>query len=614
MFSIDEELKKLPDLPGVYMHKDSLGTIIYVGKAVSLRSRVRQYFQKSYQNNPKIKSLAENIYEFDYIVCSTEIEALVLECNLIKKYRPKYNVLMKDDKTYPYIKVTMKEEYPRVIKTRNVIRDGSKYFGPYIDAGSVNKVVDYLNEIYPLKKCRSLKFGSNHRPCLNNHIGTCMASCVNPNIKEEYDKYIEDIVEFLNGKNSKLVDSLKQKIRYYSDNLEYERAAKYRDYLNGIKALKETQRVTMKLDRDMDIIIPLRSIENTAVALFKVRDGKLSGREIIDVDDEMQVSDDELIYSFIEQYYSKWSFMPPELILEKEVKERAILEEYLSSYGRKIKITVPKKGSKKALLDMVITDSYHIMESMDERVKAAEFKKEELRKELIDVIKKTGVKSDKYNKVLRVEAYDISNTNGVYSVGAMVVYEGFDPVKKDYRKFRIKTIEGPNDYGSLQELLYRRFKRALSKDKGFDNIPDLIFMDGGLGQVNAALKVLKALDINIPVLGLAKDDKHRTRAIVFEDGTELDLKDNPILLKYAGKVQEEVHRFAITYHRGLRGKSVNKSILDEIDGVGAHRKNAMLNHFKSIDGIKNATYTQLMEVEGMTSRVAENVINYFKGK
>ena len=614
MFNIKEELKKLPDSPGVYMHKDSLGTIIYVGKAISLKNRVRQYFQKSYQTNPKIKSMVSNIAEFDYISCASEIEALVLECNLIKKYRPKYNVLMKDDKTYPYIKVTLKEEYPRVIKTRTVLRDGNKYFGPFIDANAVNKIVELLNEIYPLKKCKTINFPKNHRPCLNYHIATCMAPCINDDIKKRYDKYIEEIIDFLNGKDKKIIKYLSDKVNGYSENLDYENAARYRDYINGIKTLNGTQRVTMKLDRDMDIIIPLRSKSNTVVVLFKVRDGKLSGREIFDMSDEIDAKNDELLTSFIEQFYSKWAFIPPEIILEEKLKDADLLQEYLSSFGKKVKITVPQKGAKKELLKMVLEDSIHIITSLENRTKTNEERNENLRKTLLNIIERAGYSTQSTKGQIRVEAYDISNTNGLYSVGAMVVYEGFKPVRKDYRKFRIKTIEGPNDYGSLQEMLYRRFKRAKEGDEGFKILPDLVFMDGGIGQVNAANSILEALQISVPIVGLAKDDKHRTRAIVFSDGSEILLKDNPMIYKYSGKIQEEVHRFAITYHRGLRGKTIRKSVLDDIDGVGGKRKNELLSKFKSIDNIKNASYEELIKVDGITSKVAENIIKYFSDK
>ncbi len=614
MFNIEEELKKLPDSPGVYMHKDSLGTIIYVGKAISLKNRVRQYFQKSYQTNPKIKSMVSNIFEFDYISCASEIEALVLESNLIKKYRPKYNVLMKDDKTYPYIKVTIKEEYPRVIKTRNVVRDGNKYFGPYIDANSVNKIVDFLNEIYPLKKCKTVRFSNKHRPCLNYHINKCLGPCINEVAAENYNKYIEEIIAFLNGKDKQIIEFITKQIEEYSKITDYENAAKYRDYLNGIKTLKNIQRVTMKFDRDMDIILPLRSKDNTVIVLFKVRDGKLSGREIFHMNDQIRAMNDELLSSFIEQFYFKWAFIPPEIILEDEIEDAELLQEYLSSYGKKIKITVPKKGSKKSLLDMVKEDSIHIIKSLDERTKTIEDRNANLKNALLDIIKRTGNEVELEHDEIRVEAYDISNTNGLFSVGAMVVYEGFKPIRKDYRKFKIKTIEGANDYGSLQEIIYRRFKRAKNGDPGFNKFPNIIFIDGGIGQVNAAITVLKALKLNVPVVGLAKNDKHRTRAIVFSDGSEFPLKQNEILLKYSGRIQEEVHRFAITYHKGIRGKNLNKSVLDEIEGIGPKRKNELLNEFKNVENIKKASYEELIKVNGMNSKVAESVLEYFGDK
>ncbi len=611
MFIVEDELKKLPDSPGVYMHKDSLGTIIYVGKAISLKNRVRQYFQKSYQNDPKVRALVSNIAEFDYITCATEIEALVLECNLIKKYMPKYNVLMKDDKTYPYIKVTLKEEFPRVIKTRLLERDGNKYFGPYIDVTAVNRIVDLINQIYPLKKCNMQKFGENHRPCLNYHINSCIGPCINKDCKKEYLAYIDEVMDFLNGKDRAIKEYLTSKLEMYSGEKKYEEAAKYRDFINSVKSLSETQRVTMTVDRDMDILLPLKTKKNTMIALFKVREGKLSGRETIDLSDEIGSKYDELMVSFIKQYYTKYSFIPPEIILGREIAESELIEKLLSSYGRRVKITVPKRGSKKALLDMVRNDSLNLINSVDDRIRENEEKKKKLRNELIKVIEKTGVSTEVQRKELRIESYDISNTNGMDSVGAMVVYEGYRPVKSDYRKFKIKTVEGPDDYGSLQEMIYRRLKRALDNSEGFIKLPDLIMMDGGRGQVNAALSVIHALKLEIAVVGLAKDDKHRTRAIVFSDGEEIELKENPFLFKYAGSIQEEVHRFAITYHRGLRGKSVKKSILDGIKGVGPKRRNALLNELKSIDNIKKATYEELIKVDGITPKVAESISKYF---
>lgn len=611
MFIIEDELKKLPDSPGVYMHKDALGTIIYVGKAISLKNRVRQYFQKSYQNDPKVRALVSNIAEFDYITCATEIEALILECNLIKKYMPKYNVLMKDDKTYPYIKITIKEEFPRVIKTRLLERDGNKYFGPYIDATAVNRIVDLINQMYPLKKCTTLKFSENHRPCLNYHINSCIGPCINMNCKKEYLAYIDEIIEFLNGKDKAIKDYLMGKLEIASAELKYEEAARYRDFINSVVSLSETQRVTMTADRDMDILLPLKTQNNTMIALFKVREGKLSGRETIDINDEIGSEYDELMVSFIKQYYTKYAFIPPEILLGREIAESELIEKLLSSYGRKITITVPKRGAKKALLEMVRNDSLHLINSVDDRIREKEEKKNKLRNELIKVIEKTGINSRIEKEELRIESYDISNTNGMDSVGAMVVYEGFKPIKNDYRKFKIKTVEGPDDYGSLQEVIYRRLKRALDNSEGFTKLPDLIMMDGGQGQVNAALSVIKALKLEIAVVGLAKDDKHRTRAIVFSNGEEIALKENPFLFKYAGRIQEEVHRFAITYHRGLRGKSIKKSILDDIEGVGPKRRNALLNELKSIENIKNASYEELIKVDGITAKVAESVNKYF---
>lgn len=610
MFDIKENLKKLPDCPGVYLHKDRLGQVIYVGKAVSLRNRVRQYFQSAAKTNPKVRALVSNIAEFEYITCSTEMEALILECNLIKKYMPKYNVLLRDDKTYPYIKVTVSEEFPRVIKTRMIAKDGSRYFGPYSDAGAVNRIVELLSGIYSLKRCSAQTFQAGHRPCLNYHINQCRGVCAGKVSRKEYMESIEKVLEFLGGKEKPLLKSLEEKMQEASEKLDFEEAAKYRDYIISIKAISETQRVTMIHDKDLDVVLPVKDAENSFIALFTVRDGKLSGRETFQIQTGEADDRSEMVSEFIKQYYSQWAVVPPEILVEQELSEKELLEEFLSREGRKVRIFVPQKGEKWALLSMAQSDCVEMVKTLSEKARLNEEKQSAVSAQVAEVLRQAGYAPSE-KRAFRIESYDISNTNGVDSVGAMVVFEGLKKIRKDYRRFKIKTVEGPDDYGSLQEMLYRRFRRAKEGDPAFIKMPDAIFMDGGQGQVSAARKVLSAMNLDIPVVGMAKDDSHRTRAIVFEDGREMLLRERPILFRYAGTIQEEVHRFAIDYHRNLRSKNAIRSVLDNISGVGPTRRNALLNHFGTIEKIKKAGREELMEVPGITERIAENIIEYF---
>lgn len=592
------------------MHKDKLGQIIYVGKAVSLRNRVRQYFQSAAKQNPKVASMVSNIAEFEYITCSSEMEALILECNLIKKYAPKYNVLLRDDKTYPYIKVTTAEEYPRVVKTRIIAKDGNRYFGPYSDAGAVNQIVELLNSIYCLKGCNTLSFSKNHRPCLNFHIGKCKGVCQGNVNRDEYMKSVEQVLMFLSGKEKGIIKDLTDKMMNASENLQFEEAAKCRDYINAVRSLSETQRVTMINDKDLDIVLPVKDEKNSCIVLFTVRDGKLSGRETFQIQSEESDLRNVMVGEFIKQYYSQWAIVPPEILVEELPPENELLEEFLSQKGHKVTIHVPVKGDKRNLLKLTQSDRIEMVKTLDQKARLKQEKEQAVRKEVEAVIKKAGY-LPKPKPAFRIESYDISNTNGVDSVGAMVVFDGLQRIRKDYRRFKIKTVEGPNDYGSLQEMLYRRFKRAQAGDPAFATLPDAIFMDGGQGQVTSAIKVLKAMKIDIPVVGMAKDDSHRTRAIVFEDGREMDLCDRPMLFRYCGTIQEEVHRFAIEYHHNLHNRNSIKSVLDNIDGIGPARRNALLEHFESIEKIKAASLEQLIEVEGITEKIAENIIKYF---
>lgn len=630
MFDINEELKKLPTCPGVYMHKDRLGTVIYVGKAVNLRNRVRQYFRNSSQHSPKVRSMVSNIAEFDYITCGTEMEALILECNLIKKYMPKYNILLKDDKTYPYIEVTMSEEFPRVIRTREVKRDENRYFGPYSDSTAVWRILKMIDEMYPLKKCSTLHFPENTRPCLNYFIGKCKGTCVGKADREEYLEMIRDILGILGGKDAGVIRKLEGKMMEASDALKYEEAAKYRDYIRALRSLSEKQRATMVREHDIDILIPIRTHHNQIVAQYRVREGKMIGREIIYMNDETESTREELLSAFLKQYYLSTSRIPKEVIVPVHPEEEDLISELLNHIDEmnakagtdvphKTRLYIPERGEKKAILDMTLADSVELARSLDERANRDEERKKNLRQKISKLIRRAAEIDGTIPRLLeeddeeeyRVEAYDISNMNGLDTVGAMVVYEGSRPVRNDYRKFRIRTAEG-DDYGSLQEVMYRRLKRAREGDPGFSRYPDIMFIDGGLGQVHAVKAVMDAFRLTIPVVGLAKDDAHRTRAVVFTDGSEIDLKSEPLLFSYAGNIQEEVHRFAITFHRGTRGKKMTHSVLEEIPKIGPKRRKALMEKFRSIDAIRKASYEELMETEGMNSKAAESVLEFFQ--
>ena len=632
MFVIEEELSKLPTCPGVYMHKDSLGEVIYVGKAVNLRNRVRSYFRKTSQADPKVRAMVSNIAEFEYITCATEMEALVLECNLIKKFMPRYNILLKDGKSYPYIEVTVTEAWPRVLSTRNLQRDGNRYFGPYTDGTAVRTILRMIDEMYPLKKCRQQEFRQGVRPCLNYFIGKCPGVCVGEADRARYDEIIGEIIDVLSGHDAGLIASLEKKMMEASENLEYEEAAKYRDYIRSLRSLGETQRASMVRDRDIDILIPVVTDRSSVVAQYKVRDGKMIGREITYIRDTEAGGTDnagELLSSFIKQHYPELSMLPREILLPVSIEDQALLEGFLNTVnsanaeGRsdvmhKTRIIVPERGEKKALMKMAAEDSIELSRSLDERAEREQERKDALRNEISALIEYASEINGQAPVLIpegdereyRIEAYDISNFNGLDTVGAMVVYEGRKPVRSDYRKFKVRTAEG-DDYGSLREVIYRRLKRARKGDEGFSTYPDIMFIDGGLGQVHAVKAVVDAFRIAIPVVGLAKDDAHRTRAIVFDDGREIELKGNRLLFSYCGNIQEEVHRFAITYMSGVKGRKMIRSVLEDIPGIGPKRRAMLLEKFGSIDAIRRASYEDLMALDGMTSSAAESVREFF---
>ena len=613
MFDIKENLKKLPDSPGVYIHKDRLGEVIYVGKAVSLRNRVRQYFQSQKNMDSKVSAMVSHIAEFEYITTATEMEALILECNLIKRYSPKYNILLRDDKTYPYIKITMKEDYPRILKTRRVENDGARYFGPYSDAGAVNRIVDLMGEIYRLKKCSAQRFPKGFRPCLNYHIEQCRGICTGNVSKAEYRESVNRVAEFLGGSTKPLVNEMKAKLEAAAEQLDFETAAKYRDNIMALEAINEKQRVVLRSDKDMDIILTLKGREDSFIVVFYVRDGKLSGRENFEMHTEGEESSGEMISSFIKQYYGELTSGPKEILTEEALSDANILSEYLSQlWGRKTSVFMPLKGEKKAILDLARKDVVEMAKTIDDRAEARAEREDSLRKQIDAVY--SCLKNGPHG--YRVEAYDISDINGVDSVGAMVVFDGSRRLKKDYRRFKVKTVEGPDDYGSMQEVLYRRFKRAQADDAAFNTYPDMLFIDGGKGHVAAANKVLRAMQIDIPAFGMAKDDSHRTKELVYEKDEEfstIQIKDSPLLFKYVGNIQEEVHRFAIDYHRTLRTKNMLTSVLDEIEGIGPVKRNSLLAYFGSVDRIKAAAAEELVKVDGITEKNAQNILKYFRG-
>jgi len=626
MFDIKENLKKLPDSPGVYMHKDKLGNIIYVGKAISLRNRVRQYFQSSRNMDPRVRSMVSQIAEFEYITVGSEMESLILECNLIKKHRPKYNILLRDDKTYPYIKVTS-EEYPRVMKTRLLKKDGSRYFGPYSDAGAVNKIVDFLNASFELKRCSAASFPEGFKPCLNYHINQCRGVCTGLVSKEEYDQAVAGAVEFLNGHNQTVMARLNAKMKEASEKMEYEEAAAYRDYIQAAKALSETQRVVMRHNDEADIVIPCNTEEDAYMIIFYVRDGKLIGRESYSLEAQMSVDSDEasMLAAFLTQHYSRMASIPKEILVSKLPKDSETLEKFLTEEaGHNVKLLRPERGEKRALVKLAVKDAEEMAKTLDERAAAEKERKQTLGRELWEVLSKIEDMPAYDGREYRAEAYDISNTNGVDTVGAMVVFNGLKPDRKGYRKFKIRSVRGQDDYASMQEVLSRRFMRVFDGDEKFAVLPDIIFMDGGKGHVSTALEVIDATGFDIPVVGMVKDDHHRTRALIYRDGDEfkeVSLADKPLLYKYIGRMQEEVHRFAIDYHRKVRGKSLTGSLLDEIEGIGPVRRGGLLEAFGSIDEIRRLATSEdpedldrLAKAPGMDRKSAESVKRFFENK
>ncbi|MDR2156960.1 MAG: excinuclease ABC subunit UvrC [Clostridiales Family XIII bacterium] len=612
MFDIEENLKELPDKPGVYLHKDSYGEIIYVGKAASLKKRVRQYFRSHGAVDPKTATMVTHIAEFEYIVTRTEMEALLLENTLIKRWLPRYNVMLRDDKTYPYIKITMGEPYPRLLKTRILKNDGSKYFGPYADVSSVNRIIDLLRDIFRLKRCSHTEFPQGFRPCLNGHIDKCRGVCSGQADRDEYMKDIRSVVAFLKGGNREVIAYLKGRMKTAAEAMRYEEAAKYRDYITSALSVVEKQRVELLSSGNMDVILSTEPNDASVaqVTVFFVRDGRLVGREMHHLDAAAGSGKTEIVSAFLSQYYINQTIIPKEILLEAHIADEGLIEELLSkNLGGGVKLIVPERGKKRELLRLAQNDVDESVKRLDERLRAERERERELTDELCRVLCRTDTPSGP----LRLEAYDISHTAGSGNVGAMVVFEGNKPIRSDYRRFKIRGEEKGDDYGSMQEMLYRRLKRGVALDKGFDRLPDLILVDGGAGHVRAAEQVTRALKLDLDVAGMVKDDRHRTRGLIFGN-RETDLKATPTLFHLIGGIQEEVHRFAIDYHRGVRKSAAVRSQLDDIPGIGEKRRNALLARFGSIDAIKAAEEDEIGAVPGMNRSAAREVKAYFAGR
>ena len=617
MFDFDEELKKLPAKPGVYIMHDSNDSIIYVGKAINLHNRVRSYFRKIIGRGPQIDKMVTHIARFEYIITDSELEALVLENNLIKEYSPRYNTLLKDDKTYPYIKVTVGEAYPRVLFSREMKKDRSRYFGPFTSAAAVKDTIDLINKLYMLRTCNKNlpKEAGKDRPCLNHHIKQCAAPCQGYIPQEEYREKVGQALDFLNGNFSPILKELERKMQEASENMEFEEAIKYRDLYNSVKQVSQKQKITDSDGEDKDIIALALDENDAVVQVFFIRGGKLIGREHFYMTHVSGSKKEQVLLDFVKQFYAGTPFIPKELMLQREIEDIDVLEKWLSARkGSRVHIRIPKKGTKEKLVELAAKNAALVLSQDKEKIKREEGRTIGAVKEIASLIGIEGIS--------RMEAYDISNISGFANVGSMVVYEKGKPKRSDYRKFKIKTVSGPDDYACMKEVLTRRFLHGMEEQKeldlkemekefgSFTKFPDLILMDGGKGQVNIALEVLDELHINIPVCGMVKDDNHRTRGLYFNN-EEIPIDRNSEGFKLITRVQDEAHRFAIEYHRSLRGKSQVKSVLDDIPGVGPSRRKALMRHFKSIEEIKEADVEKLAKVPEIPRHIAEGIYNFF---
>lgn len=617
MFEIEEELKKLPDKPGVYIMHDEKDDIIYVGKAVNLKNRVRQYFRPSHDEGIKKAKMVERIRRFEYIVTDSELEALVLECNLIKEHRPKYNTMMRDDKTYPYIRVTLGEDFPRVLFSRQMKKDKSKYFGPYTSAGAVKDTIELIQKMYQIRTCRRNlpRDIGKERPCLNYHIKKCNAPCQGYISKEEYHKSIEMVLSFLNGNYQPVIKDLEGKMMQASDHLEFERAIEYRELLNSVKQIAQKQKITSFDGEDKDVIALAGDERDAVVQVFFIRGGKLIGREHFYIKVATEDSESQILTTFVKQFYSGTPFLPREIMLSAEIEDKDVIEEWLEKKrGSKVYLRIPQRGMKEKLVELAKKNAELVLSQDRERIKREEGRTIGALKEIEKLL---GME-----KLNRIEAFDISNISGFQTVGSMIVYEKGKPCRSDYRKFRLKTVQGPDDYASMREVLTRRFLHGMEEKKelqgknmsedygSFTRFPDLIMMDGGRGQVNVALKVLEELHLNIPVCGMVKDDNHRTRGLYYKN-IEIPISRSSEGFKLITRIQDEAHRFAIEYHRSLRSKGQIHSVLDDIEGIGPARRKALMRRFQSVEKMKEATLEELKDTESMNERAAQAVYDFF---
>ena len=627
-FVIEDELKKLPDQPGVYIMHDERDAIIYVGKALSLTKRVHQYFQASHDEGLKKKQMVAHIARFEYIVTDSELEALIRENNLIKEHRPKYNTMLRDDKTYPYICVTLSEEYPRIIFSRRTKKDKNRYFGPLTSAGAVRDTIDLVNKIYHLRTCNQ-KFPADFnkkRPCLNYHMEQCPGICLGKISAEEYAKSVEEAMKFLDGDYKPVVKMLNDRMAECSAAMEFERAATYRDLIESVMDCVEKQKITSYDGEDKDIVAAACEGEDAVVQVFFIRGGRMIGREHFFINVRMEDEMSEILSIFLKQYYAGTPFIPREIYVQSELSDEEMISGWLSEKkGRKVSIVTPKRGEKEKLVSLAAKNAKMVLDQDRERIKREEGRTIGAMKEIAELI---GLP-----RIDRMEAYDISNTSGYQSVGSMVVFEKGKPARSDYRKFKIKTVVGPNDYESMREVLTRRFSHGLAelKESGlaadgvssaevhadgdmvstsFAKFPDVIMMDGGRGQVNIALDVLNELGLTIPVCGMVKDDHHRTRGLYYNN-VEIPIDKSSEGFKLITRLQDEAHRFAIEFHRSLRGKNQVKSFLDDIPGIGPARRKALMRNYAGPDEMKEATAEELAAIPGMDKKSAESVYNYF---
>ena len=620
MFDIQNELKKLPDLPGVYIMHDSSDAIIYIGKAVSLRKRVRQYFQPSHNEGIKKKQMVEHIARFEYIITDSELEALVLECNLIKEHTPKYNTMLRDDKTYPYIRVTLGEDFPRVLFARQMKKDKSRYFGPYTSAGAVKDTIDLINKIYQLRTCNRIlpRDIGLERACLNYHIHQCDAPCQGLVSKEEYAQKIAGVLEFLNGNFAPVLKELEEKMIAASMEMEFEKAIEYRELINSVKQIAQKQKITNTDGEDKDILALAADDVDAVVQVFFIRSGKLIGRDHFHVRVGTEETKSDILATFLKQFYSGTPFIPKEILVQEPLEEADVLAEWLTrKRGHKVTLHTPQKGKKNKLVELAARNAQMILDQDKEKIKREEGRTIGAVKELERLL---GLKD-----LHRMEAYDISNINGFETVGSMVVYEKGKPKRSDYRKFKLRTVTGPDDYGSMYEVLTRRFLHGMEEQKeledknlpeevgSFTRFPDIILMDGGKGQVNICLQVLQELGLAIPVCGMVKDENHRTRGLYYNN-MEIPIDRHGEGFQLITRIQDEAHRFAIEYHRNLRSKTQVRSVLDEIEGIGPTRRKALMKRFQSLENIRNASVEELAATEGMNQKAAEAVSVFFHHK